>query len=447
MDSESVLEVTGNVYGSNDAPFNWFHTFDDAARQYGFERSQFDNCLCFFREGGHLTGVLGAHVDDTMTAGQGKAYDTAINRLKSRFPYRKWKVGSGEFCGVQYEQDPESKEITFHQRDYAEHLRPISLSKERQRHKEALATDREISALRAINGASNWLSSQTRPDLCVQTSFSQQCIPNPRVKDLMYANQLVHRARQHTGVKITAKYIPWDQIGICFHFDAAFAKAKSHSTQGGYILAFVGPELESNQPTAWSPFCWKSYRLPRVVSSTMAGESQSYSTASALSEWMALTITEAKEGQYDLRDFAQIPVNSFEPNQRRIKVPITGITDCKSLFDHLESMSTATKCDDKRVAIDIAILKQSSARTGMVPRWCPTGLMLADAFTKDKMEPADLLRAALEIGEYQLNPEASVLLWKKQQREHRAARQALQKRHEEECRQHKQHKPSIGSRK
>lgn len=70
--------------------------------------------------------------------------------------------------------------------------------------------------------------------------------------------------------------------------------------------------------------------------------------------------------------------------------------------------------------------------------------MLADSFTKDKMEPADLLRAALEIGEYQLNPEAPVLLWKKQQREHRDARRALQKRHEEEC---KQHKVAIGSRK
>eukprot|EP00435_Cladocopium_sp_Y103_P072224 s637_g39.t1 len=28
LDSEDVIEVTGNVYGSNDAPFNWWHTFD-----------------------------------------------------------------------------------------------------------------------------------------------------------------------------------------------------------------------------------------------------------------------------------------------------------------------------------------------------------------------------------------------------------------------------------
>ena len=63
-------------------------------------------------------------------------------------------------------------EITYQQKEYAENLRPISLTKERQRNKEAPATEKEIAALRAINGAANWLSSQSRPDLSVQTSFS-----------------------------------------------------------------------------------------------------------------------------------------------------------------------------------------------------------------------------------------------------------------------------------
>jgi len=43
--------------------------------------------------------------------------------------------------------------------------------------------------------------------------------------------------------------------------------------------------------------------------------------------------------------------------------------------------------------------------------------MIADGLTKDQMDPADLLRAALDIGEYQLNCEASILRLKKQQRE------------------------------
>ena len=42
--------------------------------------------------------------------------------------------------------------------------------------------------------------------------------------------------------------------------------------------------------------------------------------------------------------------------------------------------------------------------------------MLADGLTKDQADQSELLRAALQLGEYQLNSEASVLEKKKAQR-------------------------------
>ena len=35
---DDVIEVIGNVYGSNDAPFNWYQTFDQAAQEIGFQK-------------------------------------------------------------------------------------------------------------------------------------------------------------------------------------------------------------------------------------------------------------------------------------------------------------------------------------------------------------------------------------------------------------------------
>ena len=446
LDSSDVIEVTGNVYGSNDAPFNWYSTLDQAAIELGWCRSQFDSCLYYLRDStGELCGVMGSHVDDTITGGNGTTYDEAIRRLKTRFPYRKWRVGSGEFCGVQYMQDPHSKEIRYHQKEYAQHLRPIYLTKERSKDREALATEKEISALRAINGAANWLASQSRPDLASQTSFSQQCFPKPKVKDLLFANQLVHRARQYSHVEIVVKYLPWDDLGICFHSDAGFANASNNSTQAGYILSFVSGDLNENNPSAWSPFCWKSYKLPRVVSSTLAAESQSFSTASAISEWMALMIVEARQQAFDLRSAAQVKQQGFihsTPEVPHKMTEVTGITDCKSLFDHLTSMSAASKCEDKRVAIDLAVLRQCIARTGLKVRWCPTELMLADGLTKDKADPADLLRAALKIGEYQLNPEATILDLKRQHRSERLRRRLSQEKYEQQCRAKKEEEAS-----
>ena len=80
VDPKDVIEITGNIYGLNDSPYWWWEAFDKEARALGFERSQFDNCVYFFRDpvSGGLTGVLGAHVDDSLTAGEGNAYEEAI---------------------------------------------------------------------------------------------------------------------------------------------------------------------------------------------------------------------------------------------------------------------------------------------------------------------------------------------------------------------------------
>ena len=48
------------------------------------------------------------------------------------------------------------------------------------------------------------------------------------------------------------------------------------------------------------------------------------------------------------------------------------------------------------------MIKQCLGRTKLSIRWVPTNLQLADAFTKDKIDPSDLIRAALDIGEDQL---------------------------------------------
>ena len=49
------------------------------------------------------------------------------------------------------------------------------MSRERARDKEAFASEKEVAALRAINGAANWLAGQTRPDLCV-SNLSQSAV-------------------------------------------------------------------------------------------------------------------------------------------------------------------------------------------------------------------------------------------------------------------------------
>eukprot|EP00435_Cladocopium_sp_Y103_P016924 s2219_g4.t1 len=399
VEKGSLIQVTGNIYGANDAPHNWYVEFDTEAQHAGFTRSKFDSCLYFcYGASGKLEGVLGAHVDDTITGGAGERYDQAISQLRARFPFRKWREGQGEFLGVVYTQCPSTKEITFCQEEYAKHIQPIRISRERCRMPWKAATAQEIASLRAVNGALGWLSSQSRPDLSVQTSMSQQVFPNPTVQDLLQANQAVRRARQHADMTMRVPYIPPDKLTVVFWSDAAFANHVDHRTQGGWLLGLTSKDMSSGVDVPLSCIGWKSYRLPRVVSSTLGGESQSYASASGVAEWCLLILAEALDSPFSLRAIDEVLTR---------RSPI-GITDCRSLYDHLISLGSGGVLDDRRTAIDIAIIRQSIARTKLEPRWCPTDRMAADGLTKDRAEPIDLLRSILRNSKYQLADEQAM---------------------------------------
>ena len=306
-----LVQILGNIYGANDAPHEWHCEFAVAS---GFIRSKFDNCLyLFFGADGRLEG---AHVDDTITGGEGKTYTAAIEKLKARFHFRKWRSGTGEFLGTIFEQGPQSFEISFGQKEYAEHIQPIKISKERAKRSSLPANPQEVSALRAVNGALSWLSTQTRPDIAVQTSQSQQCFPKPTIFDLLQANQAVRRARRQSDLKIRVPFIPPEELTLCFWSDAAFANTEELKTQGGWIVGFTSNQMRQGADV--------------VVASTMGGEAQAYSTAAGVCEWIALMTAEYLHGPFMLEDAEEVLLR---------RTPIR-MTDCRSLFDHLHSLGS-----------------------------------------------------------------------------------------------------------
>lgn len=63
---------------------------------------------------------------------------------------------------------------------------------------------------------------------------------------------------------------------------------------------------------------------------------------------------------------------------------LIGMSDCRSLYDHLVTVGSASK---------------------LQPRWTPTDRMVADGLTKDKGESLDLLRLVFRSARYQLADE------------------------------------------
>lgn len=285
---DAVIEILGNLYGQNDAPASWFRTFDMEIKALSWTASCFDSCLYTLRnDQNELVGILGLRVDDCAVGGAGELFRKSIESLKARFPFRKWRTRSGDFCGAQYQQDSDGA-IHMSVPNAAHKIRPASIPKNVS--PDQLLDAQQVKVLRAINGSLNWLSSQCRPDLSAQTSLSQQCFPNPRIKCLRQANNIVRRAKQHADLSVAFKPIPLNQLTVVCHSDAAFANVGDH-TQAGYIIAFTHRDLNQGVECAWNPVVWKSSKLSRAVSSTLAAESQSLATASGTVEWLDASTT------------------------------------------------------------------------------------------------------------------------------------------------------------
>ena len=363
-------------------------TLNKALLEVGFERSRFDPCIYYMRDNGRLVGIYGVHVDDSATGGDGEKYNCAIEALRQRFEFRKWRIGDGDFCGAHYKQDPTSHDITMSQEGFVEKLRPLRLSRTRLLQKDAPLTTDEIRCLRAINGGLNWLATQSRPDLSTQVSFSQQAFPEPLVSDAVAANNAVRRARQNAQLPIVFRAVPPGQLAVMCHSDAAYANGRAGATQAGFLVSYTHREMNDGEVQQWTPAYWRSYRLPRVVNSTLSAEAQAMSSATGMLEWILLLISEAIDGPCNLR-------NCWQYASRRCSM---ALTDCKSLYDHLASKSSPT-LDDKRTALDVVIVRESLGRVQANLRWIPTDRMLADALTKETVEAMDLLRACLRTGQ------------------------------------------------
>ena len=406
LPEDAVIEICGNIYGQNDAPASWHRTFDESLKALQWKPSCFDPCLYQLRdEHNSLVGLLGIHVDDCALGGHGPVFEASVAKLKERFPFRKWRVRHGEFCGAMYSQQDDGS-IRMSMKTSVDKIKPATIPKGKST--EALLEAHQVKVLRAINGSLNWVTSQARPDLAAQTSFSQQSFPNPKIKHLRNVNTIVRRAKQHADLDITFKPIPLQDLAVCCHSDAAFANVGNH-TQAGFMIAFTHKSLNQGEMSAWNPAAWRSYRLTRAVSSTLAAESQAMATASGTVEWMCLLLHEIMHGPFDVRESKQV---------LQQHCPIL-VTDCKSLYDHLQSPSSPTAVEDRRTSIDITIIKESVRVLNAAVRWVPTDRMIADSLTKDAGDPIDLLRAYIRNSSYQISPEKDVLEYQAAEKQRR----------------------------
>lgn len=237
-----LCRVDKLVYGLGDAPLGFQTGSAECMEECGFVAAALDPCLFFLFENQRLIGIACWHVDDLLIEGDegNRTFNRALAQIRARWTFRKWKIGSGKFCGTEIEQDPRTFEIRQTQQEFIAGMKQPLCAKVQE---QTLLAPGEIAELRSSNGSGNWLASQTRPDLSCQTSLAQQGLPAPVGRHARLASQVVRRAKQFPEIGLVFRSIRPDKLRVCGHSDAAFDRDSTGRSQSGFVLGFCEDHL------------------------------------------------------------------------------------------------------------------------------------------------------------------------------------------------------------
>ena len=137
------------------------------------------------------------------------------------------------------------------------------------------------------------------------------------------------------------------------------------------------------------PLVFASHRIKRVCASSLSVEALSVNAAVQQGDFVRALLAEILCADFDIRRWEQ-----FVDRIRMIWV-----TDCRSVYDHLTFDRGLPR--DKRLAIELAALKQSLCRPRDKLRWMPGRRLLVDALAKCLSHP-DILITVFTTGLYSL---------------------------------------------
>ena len=382
---------------------------------YRFEQSHLDPCVFVLRkwEGGGFSGrpvaYMGCHVDDLLIAAPRDLQGAIQEGLSAAFPIEDWEMDDFEFLGSRIVVADE--EVTISQEKYAT-TRLFQLDIPSGHGDDEIATEELISDNRSLIGALSWMSSTSRPDLTCSVSMAQQLQKQPTYADLRFTNATAAKALLYKDHGFTFKYIPPERMMVIVYHDAAWAnvpeadplenhyvltpdedlqglqkegpfvdkegkrKAKKGNSkvasQLGILVTFADRGCLSGEPGNFSIADWKSRAGQRVCRSTFGAESQ------ACAEGL-------ETAQYIRSMFESIATGELVTVERA-KMPLLCLSDCRSLFDHLNKQGIPRVPTDKRLAVDLAAIRQglrSEVWGSELPiGWIPGVAQRADVLTK-----------------------------------------------------------------
>ncbi|CAK0836533.1 unnamed protein product [Prorocentrum cordatum] len=407
MDPRCLLKVKKGIFGLADAPRLWWRRLrrglveadlkDEDGKPVLMMQSRLDPTVFRgFNADGRLCILVCVHADDLLVATRSQALRQGVRGL---FNFGEWRHVPVVFCGKLLQADPGGGFLLDQSTFIEGRLELIEIDKARKRDPSLECNAREIADNRSAVGSLGWPARETRPDLSRTVSMAQRKQNAHCIQDLLDVNKAIGVLQSSASEKFHIPKLdvesPWCLI---IYHDAAWGNAltedealrriaqgeKVHS-QAGYLVYLCERAVAEGRPGKAILVDWRSHTLPRVARSTFAAETQSCTEAFDSAEFVRAAILEMM--------YAGLDVTSREMLASIRMLPITCVTDCKSLYNTLQR-DAGKLPQEKRLIMDLAWLREAMQLEAAVDpresmnvadapmRWVPTAYMLADVLTK-----------------------------------------------------------------
>ena len=191
--------------------------------------------------------------------------------------------------------------------------------------------------------------------------------------------------------------------------DAAHANLEAGASQQGHLtLAVRDTVTDCRVPV--SVLNWQSKKIKRVVRSSLAAEASSMSTCQEHLDWMRTMWEQMTRSEFVLENYEQF-----------LKArPSILVTDCKSLYGAIHKEGAAPASTDKRLAIELAIIKAKAVSSETDLRWIDARYQIADCVTKHASKKSEaVLQKILDVAQWMITAEEDMLDKRKQERKDR----------------------------
>ena len=169
-------------------------------------------------------------------------------------------------------------------------------------------------------------------------------------------------------------------------FDASFGCRPDGSSQGGFLVMLAPKKILETEEDFYHILDWRSLKLPRIARSSLAAEAQAAACASDATEFACRYFEHLRSPTVPLGELLRLR-SSLDP---------VLITDAKALFDSYHRESLVSSVTDRRISLEIRVVKEQMESLGGSLRWVSSERQLADGLTKDTARQlfADRLRHA-----------------------------------------------------